>query len=177
MCTSQGKNNSATCINIKIARSKDNKLEPRAKVVKVKPTFGTITIMMSTVLDSIRSIPFLAVTLNVNPHYVSILQSQFFVTNRFINSENWESCTRLHAAIYYKNIIHWISLIAEYIGRMMGRLQELMMAKQKLPVARVQPKSLYSTGNQVPREEVIEARQKIKRGLTAKNTSLEWLPN
>ena len=64
----------------KIARSKDNKLEPRAKVVKVKPTFGTITTMMSTVLDSIHSIPFVAVTLNVNPHYVSILQyfqSQF----------------------------------------------------------------------------------------------------
>ena len=55
----------------------------------------------------------------------------------------------------------------------MTRLQTLMVERKKRPVTRPQPKSLFSTGAELDRDEVIREREIRKRGITSKNACWE----
>ena len=63
-------------------------------------------------------------------------------------------------------------MFVEFVDRPMVRLYQAMEGKQKCRVVRQQPKSLFSTGLQKTKEEVIADRQKIRRGISAKNRAL-----
>ena len=63
-------------------------------------------------------------------------------------------------------------MFVEFVDRLMIRLHQAMEGKQKCRVVRQQPKSLFSTGLQKTKEEVIADRQKIRRGISAKNRAL-----
>ena len=64
-------------------------------------------------------------------------------------------------------------MFVEFVEKLMIRLHQAMEGKQKCRVVRQQPKSLFSTGLQKTKEEVIADRQKIRRGISAKNRALE----
>ena len=64
-------------------------------------------------------------------------------------------------------------MFVEFVDKLMIRLHQAMEGKQKCRVVRQQPKSLFSTGLQKTKEEVIADRQKIRRGISAKNRALE----
>ena len=64
-------------------------------------------------------------------------------------------------------------MFVEFVDKLTIRLHQAMEGKQKCRVVRQQPKSLFSTGLQKTKEEVIVDRQKIRRGISAKNRALE----
>ena len=58
---------------------------------------------------------------------------------------------------------------AEHISKLMARLESCLWRQEKKILVVPQPKTLYSTGEQLPRDEVIAARLTHSRGIRAKS--------
>lgn len=62
------------------------------------------------------------------------------------------------------------SVVLDHVKTLLSRLEGKLWLGRKVAVNRRQPKTLHSTGPQIPRDLVIEARERMSRGLKTKTS-------